>query len=165
MIILNDHLALMKLRQKLNKQGRKQAKYRRKISKLLVVKPSDVKRLQKLQYKLEKAKRKWAKAKQKMQAIMQQSLDLVWSPLAKAPLVSQGVLPGGRQAPAPTLPLLALSIHPDHALVAIEEQPQQILLTIPLKSPPCKRCPALSGGICACAQKRLAKSYQPPEAA
>lgn len=28
-------------------------------------------------------------------------------------------------------------------------------LQIPLKSPPCKRCPALDKGICKCAKKRL----------
>lgn len=29
------------------------------------------------------------------------------------------------------------------------------LARLPLKSPPCKRCPALSGGLCKCALKRL----------
>ncbi|MGF1765344.1 hypothetical protein [Aliivibrio kagoshimensis] len=29
---------------------------------------------------------------------------------------------------------------------------------LPLKSPPCKRCPALSNGVCKCALKQMAKS-------
>jgi len=31
----------------------------------------------------------------------------------------------------------------------------QHLARLPMKSPPCKRCPALSGGLCKCALKRL----------
>jgi hypothetical protein len=30
------------------------------------------------------------------------------------------------------------------------------LTTLPLKSPPCKRCPALTGGRCKCAMKKIA---------
>lgn len=33
---------------------------------------------------------------------------------------------------------------------------RNLLLMQPLKSPPCKRCPALAGGICKCARKKFA---------
>lgn len=33
--------------------------------------------------------------------------------------------------------------------------PSPSILRLPLKSPPCKRCPARSGGICQCAAKRF----------
>ncbi|OLQ95058.1 hypothetical protein BIY21_07515 [Vibrio ponticus] len=32
------------------------------------------------------------------------------------------------------------------------------IVHLPMKSPPCKRCPALSNGVCKCAAKKLQKS-------
>lgn len=37
-----------------------------------------------------------------------------------------------------------------------DTKPVPAILRLPFKSPPCKRCPARSGGICQCAAKRFA---------
>ncbi|MGI2029664.1 hypothetical protein [Endozoicomonas acroporae] len=37
----------------------------------------------------------------------------------------------------------------------VKSRPEQSILHIPLKSPPCKQCPAKASGICKCAAKKF----------
>ncbi|MBR9728808.1 hypothetical protein ACFOD0_10055 [Shewanella intestini] len=41
------------------------------------------------------------------------------------------------------------------ARIAVNARPGQSILRVPLKSPACKRCPALAGGYCKCAAKKF----------
>ncbi|WP_299020385.1 hypothetical protein [uncultured Photobacterium sp.] len=61
---------------------------------------------------------------------------------------------GGSEQTSRSL-LSATGFSPAGSLTQTGKKTASSLLRLPLKSPPCKRCPALTGNICKCAAKRL----------
>ncbi|WP_163370099.1 hypothetical protein [Endozoicomonas acroporae] len=91
----------------------------------------------------------------------------VFSPEVKS-IVQDAVVSAARELAAPCNPLISwfqegndapfasVGVSSDSLQSAVEKsRREQSILHIPLKSPPCKQCPAKANGICKCAAKKF----------
>ncbi|MCD1125129.1 hypothetical protein LPW36_03645 [Jinshanibacter sp. LJY008] len=96
-----------------------------------------------------------------------ETTDSIWSELSQEVMgnmlveVSKPLKPlldwfdhGGYNAPASRQPVKTGNV--GNMRIQSGSMAPPAILRLPFKSPPCKRCPAKSGGICQCAAKRFA---------
>ncbi len=139
--------ALKKLAKKVDK---KQTKAKKQLSKLVNPKPS---------YSSQQSQ-----LAQELKNLSQQTLTSITAELATPfnPVLSWfgkglALSPHSLSFTSPAAHNGSVNMPPAGMAKIQKLSPAASLARLPLKSPPCKRCPALAGGNCKCAMKKFAK--------